>query len=349
MMIITRTPFRVSFAGGGSDLARFYRREPGAVVSVTIDKYMYVMLHENFVRNQLLLKYAKTEVAEIADAIAHPIFRQVLSDYRLTGVEIALSADVPAGTGLGSSSALSVGLHQNIGIFVGAFRTKEQLAQLACETEIVKLGKPIGKQDQYAAAYGGLNYIEFNPDESVTVEKLLVNSLQRRRLEQSLVLIYTGISSHVAEKLLVHVTRALDDEAQFRRMSSLVGLARHLRNEVAGGCDPAVIGEILHEGWRLKRGFAAGISTGAIDDIYSAAMRHGALGGKLLGAGGAGFLLLVCNPADREKLLRGLGQFRQLPFRFETQGSAVVYVSDDAADYGREVSERLYLSEARYA
>ena len=332
-MIITRTPFRISFAGGGSDLPKFYLRERGAVVSVTIDKYMYVMLRENFARNQILLKYSKSEVVDNPAALVHPIVRQLLSDYGLNGLEIALSADVPAGTGLASSSALTVGLHQNIGIFLGRFATKEHLAQLACSTEIRKLNRPIGKQDQYAAAYGGLNFIEFHSDERVTVENLYINQFKRGRLEESLVLIYTGLCSHSAEDLLRKVSAAMDDERRFRQIFDLVVLARRLRDEVIATCDPIVIGEILHEGWMKKRELAAGVTNDTIDEVYRLGLQHGAVGGKLLGAGGAGFILFVCAPGQRDHLVSALGQFQNLPFRFEMQGSSVVYVSDDAARY----------------
>jgi D-glycero-alpha-D-manno-heptose-7-phosphate kinase len=329
-MIMTRTPFRISFAGGGSDLPGFYRRAPGAVVSVTIDKYMYVMLRENFTRDQILLKYSRSEMVTAPAAILHPIFRQVLSDYALTGLEIALSADVPAGTGLASSSALTVGLHQSVGIYLGRFLTKERLARLACETEISKLGRPIGKQDQYAAAYGGLNFIEFHPDERVTVESLQINGAKRERLEAALVLVHAGRAAHSAEVLLRGVTAALHDERKFQQMTQMVALAHDLRREIVSTCDPRVVGEILHEGWRRKRALASGVTTDGIDAAYELGLKHGALGGKLLGAGGAGFLLFVCSSGERERLLRGLEQFQNLPFRFESQGAAVVYVSEDA-------------------
>jgi D-glycero-alpha-D-manno-heptose-7-phosphate kinase len=330
-MIITRTPFRISFAGGGSDLPKFYLREPGAVVSVTIDKYMYIMLRENFARDQILLKYARTELVNSAAALAHPIFRQLLSEYDLNGLEIALSADVPAGTGLASSSALTVGLHQNIGIFLGRFATKEVLARLACDTEINKLNRPIGKQDQYAAAYGGLNFIEFHSDERVTVENLYINRFKRARLEESLVLIYTGLCSHSSADLLRKVSAGIDEEKSFRQIADLVVLARRLRDELVAACDPTVIGEIMHEGWMKKRELAVGVTNDTIDEVYRLGLKHGAVGGKLLGAGGAGFILFACAPGQRDNLLDALGQFQNLPFRFEMQGSSVVYVSDDAA------------------
>ena len=344
-MIITRTPFRISFAGGGSDLPKFYRRQTGAVVSVTIDKYMYVMLRDNFVRHQILLKYSKSEVVDRPEAIAHPIFRQVLCDYGLAGLEIALSADVPAGTGLASSSALTVGLHQNVGILLGRFPTKDQLARLACDTEIEKLRQPIGKQDQYAAAYGGLNFIEFHPDNRVTVERLHINGAKRGRLEQSLVLIYTGQASHSAEELLRGMSSAMDDENKHRQVAEMVKLAQSLRREIVSACDPRAVAEILHEGWMRKRELATGITTDSIDAVYELGRKHGALGGKLLGAGGAGFILFVCADGERDRLLAGMAQFQSLPFEFENQGSAVAYVSDDAMRRGR--SERVTGKELR--
>jgi D-glycero-alpha-D-manno-heptose-7-phosphate kinase len=329
-MIITRTPFRISFAGGGSDLPKFYHRKRGAVVSVTIDKYMYIMLRENFAHDQILLKYSKSELVNDATALIHPIFRQLLMDYGLNGLEIALSADVPAGTGLASSSALTVGLHQNIGILLGRFATKENLARLACNTEINELKRPIGKQDQYAAAYGGLNFIEFHSDERVTVENLYINRFKREQLEDSLVLIYTGLCSHSAERLLSEVNAGIDEEEHFRQITDLVVLAHSLRDELVAACNPIVIGEIMHAGWMKKRELALGVTNETIDEIYRFGLKHGAVGGKLLGAGGAGFILFACAPGQRDYLLGALSQFQSLPFRFEMHGSSVVYVSDDA-------------------
>lgn len=185
-MIITRTPFRISFAGGGSDLPSFYRYEQGAVLSTTIDKYMYIVIHPLFHGNNVLLKYSQTEMVSKLSDISHPIFREALSMYNLTGVDINSIADIPAGTGMGSSSSFTVGLLNAIRAYIGKYSSAEKLASLACHVELERVGSPIGKQDQYAAAYGGLNFITFNQDESVKVEKVIMDANVKRQLEENL-------------------------------------------------------------------------------------------------------------------------------------------------------------------
>ena len=181
-MIISRTPFRISFAGGGSDMPAFYKRETGAVLSTSIDKYMYIAIHPFFDKNKIQLKYSKTELVDSISDIKHPIFREVLNMYDLKGVDLNSIADIPSGTGLGSSSSFTVGLLNAVRTYLGKATSGEKLGQLACDVEINKVGSPIGKQDQYAAACGGLNFITFYGDETVNVEKIIMNPQKKESL-----------------------------------------------------------------------------------------------------------------------------------------------------------------------
>ncbi|HOL29245.1 MAG TPA: GHMP kinase, partial [Paludibacteraceae bacterium] len=200
-MIISRTPFRISFAGGGSDLPSFYREETGAVVSTTIDKYMYLAIHPYFDKSKIQLKYSKTELVDSIEEIRHPIFREVLSLYNLKGIDLNSIADIPAGTGLGSSSSFTVGLLNVVNAYLNKACSSQKLAELACDIEINKVGSPIGKQDQYAAAFGGLNFITFYGDETVNVEKIIMNPEKKKELQDNLMMIYIG-GKHSAKDIL---------------------------------------------------------------------------------------------------------------------------------------------------
>lgn len=325
-MIITRTPFRISFAGGGSDLPAFYRREQGAVLSTSIDKYMYIVIHPLFNGNNVLLKYSQTEMVNQLSDIAHPIFREALSMYNLTGVDINSIADIPAGTGMGSSSSFTVGLLNAIRAYLGKYTSAEKLASLACHIELERVGSPIGKQDQYAAAYGGLNFITFNQDESVKVEKIIMSPQIRSQLDENLILIYIG-GKHTANDILKSQSSAISNEEKFNMQKRMVKLAYSLRETLQDN-NLDDFGSILNEGWLLKRSLVKGISNNDIDDIYKKGIEAGALGGKLLGAGGAGFILFYC-PKDRQDSFRKkMKDFTETPFSFEYQGSQVIYVGE---------------------
>lgn len=326
-MIITRTPLRVSFAGGGTDLPAFYRKEPGAVVSTAIDKYVYLFAHP-FFSDHIHLKYSATESVLDVDDVKMPVFREAL---RLFGVrkkiELGVVADLPkeGGSGLGGSSAFSVGLLHALAHFTGRPMSAFDLATLASDLELSILRNPIGKQDQFASAMGGLNYIQFNPDETVVVEPIFLSPDARRALAARLLLFYTGITREAnailaeqqrhllsdAERLAKHV--AMRDQARVLR-------AQLLRNDVDG------LGPLLHEGWLLKRGLASGITNPAVDAWYDAARAAGAEGGKLLGAGGGGFLLLYVRPERHAAVRRALADLREFPFAFEPQGTRLVLV-----------------------
>jgi len=320
-MIITRTPFRISLAGGGSDLPEYYRERGGAVVSFSIDKYIYLSMHPMFNAERTLLKYSRLEEVARVEDIRHRIVRQVFLDYAIKGVDFNSSADVPAGTGLGSSSAFTVGLARLCDAYVGQYHSQEDLAAYACEVEIEKLGEPIGKQDQYACACGGLNHIRFEPDGRVVVEKIFLENLPE--LESRLALFYTGLC-RAAGDILKEQRENTRQEARRNILEKMVKLADGLKEELARGNLEAV-GEALRAGWELKKEMASGITSPEIDAWHDAALKAGAVGGKLLGAGGGGFLLFY---APREKMAgvrQALSHLLEVKIHIDRQGSALIY------------------------
>lgn len=324
-MIITRTPFRVSFAGGGSDISSFYTKHGGCVLSTAINKYMYISVHPSFDKDETVLKYSKTETVRNINDIEHKYFRQVLTDLDIKGVEIVSTADVPAGTGLGSSSSFTVGLLHSLYAYKGMYVSKEKLANEACEIEIEKLKNPIGKQDQYAAAYGGLNFYEFRRDGSVTVEPVLIERAKRRELEENLMMFYTG-KLHSASAILKEQSGNITEGDKEQNQLKMCDLARELRAELTNGNIDAM-GEILHENWLLKKTLASGISNIYIDEAYEKAIKAGAIGGKLLGAGGGGFLLFYV-PKDKQMSVRSAIALPQMPVQFDRQGSEIIFTGE---------------------
>lgn len=323
-MIITRTPFRVSFAGGGSDIPSFYENHGGCVLSTSINKYMYLSVHPSFNGKDTVLKYSQTEIIDDINRIEHKYFKEVLSMLRVSGVEITSTADVPAGTGLGSSSSFTVGLLHSLYSYKGKFVSKEKLAQKACEIEIERMNNPIGKQDQYAAAYGGLNFYEFNKDGSVFVSPIIMRNNSYEQLEHNLMIFYTGQLHSASEILKEQSANLVNVDEKIRNQIQMCELARELREELQHNNIDAM-GEILNAGWQLKRTLANGISNPVIDEYYDIAMKNGALGGKLLGAGGGGFLLFYV-PEKNQAQVRTSLKLTQMPMEFDRQGSSVIYV-----------------------
>lgn len=327
-MIITRTPLRLSFAGGGSDLEAFYRDEPGAVVSTAINKYIYITVNKKF-DEKIRASYAVTEIVDTVGDLKHELIRESL---RLLGIdggmEITSISDIPSqGTGLGSSSAYTVGvlhaLHAHLGRQVGA----ERLAREASHVEIERCGKPIGKQDQYIVAYGGLQYIQFNPDGSVVVDPVICPPQTKQALQRSLLLLYTGVTRS-ADTILTEQAENIRTQDRVRRsLRAIVELARELRDALAAGDLEAFAG-ILHQGWQEKKRMAAGITNVQIDEWYDRARRHGAMGGKITGAGGGGFLLLYAPPERHQSIIDALPGLRPVPVALEPQGSKVIYVEE---------------------
>jgi D-glycero-alpha-D-manno-heptose-7-phosphate kinase len=327
-MIITRTPFRVSFAGGGSDLPSYYRKHDAAVVSTTINKYMYVTVNKRF-DDSIRVAYSSTEIVDDVNDLKHEIVRAALCKTGIDrGVEITTVADIPAGTGLGSSSTLTVGLLHALHAYADRFSGAERLAREACEIEIETLGQPIGKQDQYAASYGGLNYVRFNRDDSVVVEPIICEPSTRRRLSESLLLFYTHMQRQSSSILNEQVTKTREGTAD-RELGLLVRLAEEMHEALCNN-RPEAVGKLLHRSWMIKRQIASGITDPRIDKWYRAALEAGAQGGKILGAGGGGFLLLYCEPEEQGQLIRKMEALglRRIPFAFDGQGSRIIYVEE---------------------
>jgi hypothetical protein len=324
-MIITKTPFRVSFCGGGSDMANFYEKYGGCVLSTSINKYCYISIHPYFNENQTLLKYSENELVDEISQIKHRIFRQVLGDMKVHGVEITSTADIPGGTGLGSSSTFTVGLLNTLNCYNGKFVSKDKLAALACEVEIEKLGNPIGKQDQYGAALGGLNFIKFNQDGSVSHEPIMMEGKTYKKLQKNLLMFYTG-TTRSANTILAEQTKNITSEDKAKNLLKMCGLAKDMKSALESN-DISSFGKILDEGWQLKKELASGIANPEIDEAYEIAMKNGALGGKLLGAGGGGFLLFYCEEEKQAQLKKAIG-LKELDFSFERDGTSVIYIGD---------------------
>lgn len=328
-MIITRTPLRISFCGGGTDLPSYYRKEQGAVVSTAVDKYVYITVNRlsRYFDHRILLKYSQTELVSSVDEVRHPIIREAMKITGVVdGVEITSMADIPAGTGLGSSSTYAVGLLHALYTFKGQYVSAAQLAREACEIEITRLGDPIGKQDQYIAAYGGICHIRFNPDETVFVDPVICSSDTKKALQDNLLMFYTGNTRRAGDILSVQKATTDQNMEALTRMKELCG---RLMEVLKDGISLSRLGEILHEGWCHKRGLVQAISNDSINKHYDQARSSGAIGGKLLGAGGGGFLLFYVEPQNHGRVREALRALQELPFRFEPQGSKVIYVSDD--------------------
>ncbi len=328
-MVISKTPFRVSFAGGGSDLPAFYRRAGyGAVVSTSINKFVYLAIHR-FFENRYHLKYSKTELVDTIAEIHHPLMRECLLITGTTDfLEITSFADIPSsGSGLGSSSAFCVGLVNALIAFGRKLPSKTRCAELACEVEIVRLGEPIGKQDQYAAALGGINYIRFNADESVHATPILLQPEERVTLNRRLMMFYTGVTRSAADVLSEQNRNLQTDEEKFRISTEIRDGADRLAVALNAG-DLDAVGREMHTGWLLKKKMASGVSTPALDEIYDAATRAGALGGKLLGAGGGGFFLFYCHEEKQPAVRSALGSLREMDVEMEREGTRIIFVED---------------------
>lgn len=327
-MIITKTPFRISFVGGGSDLEAFYSQSPGAVLSTTIDKYMFVSSHRYFEKDQIRTKYSQTETVSSIKDLKHPILRTALEKFDIQGgLEISSIADIPSGTGMGSSSSFTVGLLHNLHAFKETYASKEKLAIGACDLEINDLKEPIGKQDQYAAAYGGLNIIEFHTNGQVSVLPIYLKKDFSNRLQDNLCLYYIG-NQRSASSILEEQKKNTSQKDKHQTLKTMVQLVYELRDSMINE-DLSGFGRLMHENWMLKKELASGISNPMINDIYDTAMKNGAMGGKLLGAGGGGFMLFYCPKEKQEKLNQALNKLRPFSFNFEQEGSKLIYYSNE--------------------
>jgi D-glycero-alpha-D-manno-heptose-7-phosphate kinase len=323
-MIITRTPLRISFAGGGSDLKEYYLNHGGSVLSVAINKYIYLSMHPFFHGNKYFLKYSQNELVDNVEDIKHRIIKQVFKDYNISGVDFNSSADIPSGTGLGSSSSFTAGLATLCNTYNSTYMSLEDIAKYACEVEINKLKEPIGKQDQYACAVGGLNFIKFNQDDTVSVEKVILEQQKTKQLEDNLCLFYLGTTRSASEILTEQKKNTINDQQKVNSLHKMVALSQDLRTELVSGNIDAM-GDILHRGWMYKKELASQISNERIDHYYNLGIKNGASGGKLLGAGGGGFLLFYIKEGHHKKVKEALSDLEEIEFKFNFEGTKVIH------------------------
>lgn len=327
-MIVSKTPFRVSIFGGGSDLESFYSRSTGGVLSFSIDKYMYISSHKYFEADEYRLKYSKTETVKKISEIEHPILRTALDMLDIpAGVELSSIADIPSGTGMGSSSTFTVGVLHNLLTRKNQFADKGRLADMACQIEIEKLKEPIGKQDQYAASFGGLNVIKFLPHGEVTVEGVHLSRERFKYFQDHLCLFYTGVSRSASEVLADQKKNISNENSKFESLKTMVSFVDEGKNLLLQDKFQD-FGKLVHQSWELKKSLSAKIANSEIDEVYAKALKLGAWGGKLLGAGGGGFLLFVVPPSHRQNLIDNLG-LRQFPFQIEFDGSKIIYYEEE--------------------
>lgn len=326
-MIISKTPLRISFVGGGSDLRSFYEQSEigGAVVTTAINKYIYVTVNKKF-DNSIRVSYSKTEEVENISQIEHPIVHAVLKKLDIKGVEITSIADIPSkGTGLGSSSAFTVGLLHALCAYQQKFISAEDLAEMACKIEIDILEEPIGKQDQFGTAFGGLKFLKFSPEGQVSVDPIFCLRETKEAIQKNMLFFYTGINRNASTILTKQSLSMVTDKRKRKIMKKMVQLAYDLNDELKKN-KINTFGDILHTSWMYKKEMAEGISNRQIDRWYNTARKNGASGGKILGAGGGGFLLCYAPLEKHEAIKRALPGLRLIDFRFENKGSQIIFI-----------------------
>ncbi len=324
-MIITRSPLRLSLGGGGTDLPSYYRGHGGFLIAAAIDKYVYITIHQTFITD-LILKYSSMERVSSVEAIQHPIVREA---FRMVGIhetnlEITSMADIPAGTGLGSSGSFTTALLKALHTYRKNIVHPSELAAEACKIEIDRLGEPIGKQDQYIAAYGGLTCFSFHPDDTVEAHPLKMDQEALHNLEDNLLIFFTGFTRSASDILRDQDSRSRGkDQSMIENLDFTKQIGRESKLALEAG-DLHHFAELLHVHWEHKRQRSAGMSNSSIDECYEFARKNGALGGKLVGAGGGGFLMLYTEEKTRLRhALRSWGA-RELRWRFDFQGTAVL-------------------------
>lgn len=334
-MVITRTPFRISFFGGGTDYPVWYKENQGAVLATTINKYCYITCRylPPFFPHKYRIVYSKVENVKKISEIEHPAVRAVMQFMKIDrGIVINHDGDLPAKSGLGSSSSFTVGLLHAFYALKGKMPTKRQLALDAIKIEQETLKENVGSQDQALAAFGGLNFIEFGDKDCLRVNPVTISPQRAELFHDHLMLFFTGfsrIASVVAEE---QIKKTHSKKKELRMMLQMLHRALTILNS---NSDLSGIGKLLHESWKIKRGLSSKISSPQIDEIYSVALRAGAIGGKLLGAGGGGFMLLLAKPEAQPKIRRALKNLLYVPFKFESVGSQIIFYSLD------EVPEKL--------
>ena len=324
-MIISRTPFRLSLFGGGTDYPKWYRQHGGAVLGTTINKYCYITVRElpPFFEHKHRIVYSRIELVREIDDIIHPAVRAVLKEHPMpNGIEIHHDGDLPARSGLGSSSSFTVGLLNALFALRGQMSSKRRLADETLRIEQEVIGEAVGSQDQIWAAYGGLGRINFNTDGSYDVEPVIMADARKRELEESLLLCFTGISRYSVEVAKDKIANLEAKQNQLRTMRQMVDEAEAILKSPKRPL--AEIGKLLHDSWMLKRELAGSITTNLIDEIYDGAMSAGALGGKVLGAGGGGFMAFFVPPEKRAAVCERLNKLIQVPFKIGSPGSRVI-------------------------
>ena len=324
-MIITRTPFRISFAGGGTDLKEYYSQEPGKVISTSIDKYIYVVIKRQIgiVEYKYRINWSKVEFKNTIDEIEHPIVREALRAFKIDfPIEITTFSDIPGQTGLGSSSAFAVGLVHALHALKGEMVTKHVIATTAAHIEVDILGRAMGKQDHYASAYGDLNVFTFNKDETVSVDPVFYRPEVKKAIEDNLHLFYLKSKRDASE--ILEIQRQKTPQI-FENLSELKSLVSPLRDIFSSGKDINNFGALLHKGWSIKKALTKVISTTEIDNYYQKALDSGAIGGKLMGAGGGGFLLLYVEEENQESVIDALPHLFHLNIRFDQGGTRITY------------------------
>ena len=334
-MIISRTPFRISFFGGGTDYPGWYRLNGGAVLATSIDKYCYISCRylPPFFEHRFRVVYTKMENCQTIAEIAHPAVRGILQYMKLNrGLEIHHDADLPARSGMGSSSAFTVGLLNALRALQGKMSSKHELASQAIEIEQNLLMETVGAQDQVAAAYGGFNYVQFHKNDDVSVQPVTLRQERIRELNAQLMLFYSGIKRTASEIAGSYVPSIADRHLQLNALRKMVDDALDI---LAGSQGIEAFGALLHEGWMQKKAMGDLVSTPLIDGIYSRALTKGAIGGKLLGAGGGGFILLFAPPERQSAIRAELAELIHVPFQFTTNGSQIIF-HDVESDYESE-------------
>ncbi len=324
-MILTRSPLRISLGGGGTDLPSFYEKHGGFVLSAAIDKFVYVAVNQPFIE-KYILKYSDTEICNSLQEIQHPIIRESLRLFigEKSKIEISTMADIPSGTGLGSSGSFTVGLLKALSVYSNHPMHADKLSELACRVEMDILNEPVGKQDQYIAAYGGIRQLEFSNGGEVTVTNLGLNQKTIHDLEDNLLLFYTGISRSASSILRDQVEKSkIDDSSMFDNLQFTKELGLQSRELLLQG-DLKEYGVLMNEHWVHKKSRSKGISNDVIDKAYEDALKHGAIGGKLVGAGGGGFLMFYAQNAEDLRACMKRWKMDEIRFKFDFQGAKVV-------------------------
>ena len=326
-MIISKTPVRISFFGGGTDYPDYYKQHGGAVLSTTIDKYIFITVKaiHGISEFKYKINYSKLEACNEIDEIQHPVVKACLKYLDISeSLEIHIISDLPARSGIGSSSSFTVGLLNALYALKGQMVSKERLANEAIYIEQVILNERVGVQDQLAAANGGFNKMEFNRDGSLRVNPLIITKERKKELEENMIMFYTGISryAHIVLEEQIQKTKENKITSDLNRMHTMVDEAINI---LSSGNHITEFGKLLNEGWRLKRSLSSAISNNFLDDIYKKAINAGALGGKLLGAGGGGFFVFFAE--NKAKIREALSELPDVPFEFENDGTRIIFIS----------------------